>query len=347
MAEEIYQIITFYEFKRLENLPEIKAELVAAMNELSVKGTIIIAVEGFNSTVSGLRSDVEKFIEILEKVFDGFKMSYEIQGDFKPRNYCVQYYESDFDFASRLMEEEGIYYFFEHSGKRETMVLANTPQSHRDCPGKSELEYYLKVLEKDVFVSSIKNFEIAYRLQSGKVTDWDHHFQLHSNKLATEQSSVFNVGGNRNLEIYEYPGGYAKKYDCINRGGGESVCHLENVFPDKQTTIKHRMGALDAGYRTATGFGTFCGMTGGYKFKLKGHPTAKNNTQYIITRITHTADQNPSYTTIGGDESELPEPYTNEFTVIAHGAGQPPYIPPLPGVESDFNPIIFAFSGNL
>ena len=64
MSEEIYQIITFYEFKRLENLPEIKAKIVAAMNELSVKGTIIIAVEGFNSTVSGLRSDVENFIEI-------------------------------------------------------------------------------------------------------------------------------------------------------------------------------------------------------------------------------------------------------------------------------------------
>ena len=76
MSAEIYQIITFYEFKRLKNLPEIKAKLVAAMNELSVKGTIIIADEGFNSTVSGLREDVEKFVKIIENVFET-KLSYK------------------------------------------------------------------------------------------------------------------------------------------------------------------------------------------------------------------------------------------------------------------------------
>lgn len=69
MSEEIYQIITFYEFKRLENLPEIKTLLKSAMDELSIKGTIIIAEEGYNSTVSGLREDIENFTKILEKVF--------------------------------------------------------------------------------------------------------------------------------------------------------------------------------------------------------------------------------------------------------------------------------------
>ncbi len=62
-----YQIITFYEFKLLENLPEIKITLKSAMDELSILGTIIIAEEGYNATVSGLTADVEKFIEILEK----------------------------------------------------------------------------------------------------------------------------------------------------------------------------------------------------------------------------------------------------------------------------------------
>ena len=65
-----YQIITFYEFKRLENLPEIKTMLRSAMDEFSILGTIIIAEEGFNATIAGLISDVEKFVEILEKTFD-------------------------------------------------------------------------------------------------------------------------------------------------------------------------------------------------------------------------------------------------------------------------------------
>ncbi|HEX8638448.1 MAG TPA: hypothetical protein VF692_10320, partial [Pyrinomonadaceae bacterium] len=69
MTEANYQIITFYEFKRLENLPEIKAAIKSAMDDLSIKGTIIIAEEGFNATVSGLKSDIEKFVGVLEDVF--------------------------------------------------------------------------------------------------------------------------------------------------------------------------------------------------------------------------------------------------------------------------------------
>ncbi len=85
MPEEIYQIITFYEFKRLENLREIKTVLKAAMDEHSIKGTIIIAEEGYNSTVSGLREDIEKFIKILEKVFAtklGYKSSFHVERPF-------------------------------------------------------------------------------------------------------------------------------------------------------------------------------------------------------------------------------------------------------------------------
>ncbi len=262
-------------------------------------------------------------IEILEEVLKGFEVSFETQGEFKPRNYCVQYYESDFDFAARLMEEEGIYYFFEHQDGKDKMVIANTPQSHRDCPGKSELEYYLKMMEGDVFVSSIKNMQVSYRLQSGKYAEWDHNFQLPTNKLEVGQPSLFNVGGNQSLEVYEFPGGYARKYDGIDSGGGERPADLNNIFPDRQRTIENRMGELDANYRTADGEGTFCGMTAGYKFKLKGHPNSDYNTQYILTTITHRAEQNPSYST----QEVIPEPYLNYFTCITHGAGQPPFVP--------------------
>lgn len=64
-----YQIITFYEFRKLENLPELKEILKSAMSELSILGTIIIAEEGYNATVSGTPPDIEKFVEILQKNF--------------------------------------------------------------------------------------------------------------------------------------------------------------------------------------------------------------------------------------------------------------------------------------
>ncbi len=70
MLEMNIQIITFYKFKRLENLPEIKLILKAAMADLSVLGTIIIAEEGFNATVAAMPEDIEKFIAVLEKTFE-------------------------------------------------------------------------------------------------------------------------------------------------------------------------------------------------------------------------------------------------------------------------------------
>ena len=69
MSEAKIQIITFYQFKRLANLPEIKAVLKSAMENFSILGTIIIAEEGFNATVAGLIDDIAKFIKVLENTF--------------------------------------------------------------------------------------------------------------------------------------------------------------------------------------------------------------------------------------------------------------------------------------
>src|SRR5208337_3951690 len=79
--------------------------------------------------------------DILTKVLDGLKVTWETQGTFLPRDYCVQYRESDFQFASRLMEEEGIYYFFKHTAAAHEMVLADTPQSHPEISAPSKLIY--------------------------------------------------------------------------------------------------------------------------------------------------------------------------------------------------------------
>ncbi len=52
---------------------------------------------------------------------------------YPPRDYCVQYRETDFNFVTRLMEQYGIYYFFEHGDGKHTLVLADTPAGHPDC----------------------------------------------------------------------------------------------------------------------------------------------------------------------------------------------------------------------
>ncbi|HSK74512.1 MAG TPA: type VI secretion system tip protein TssI/VgrG, partial [Pyrinomonadaceae bacterium] len=119
--------------------------------------------------------------------------------------------------------------------------------------------------------------------------------------------------------IYDFPGGYARKYDDIDNSDGT----VGAASDDKEKTAINMIQALDGRYRTATGMANFCGMTAGYKFKLKNHPNSDYNAEYIITEITHQAEQSPDYTS----EDTIPEPYRNNFTCITYGKGAPPYRP--------------------
>ena len=127
------------------------------------------------------------------------------------------------------------------------------------------------------FVGSVSTFLSDYKLQTGKVTLWDYNFQLPTNKLDLEQPSRFSFGDNQKLEIYDFPGGYARKYDGIDKGGGEQAGELNKVFNDRQSTVKKMMESLDAQVTTATANSDCCSMTAGYRFTLSHHPNANAN----------------------------------------------------------------------
>jgi type VI secretion system secreted protein VgrG len=266
--------------------------------------------------------------DILKIVFDTFNVKYELQGSHEPRNYCVQYRETDFDFASRLMEEEGIFYYFVHKDGEHQMVVADTPQTHQDCPGKSTIPFFVNVGDPDAFVGAVNSFLNDHKIQTGKVTLWDHNFQLPTNNLDLEKPSRFSFGDSLKLEMYDFPGGYARKYDGIDKSGGDQASELNKVFNDRQQTVDFAMEALDAEVATATGRSDCCSITAGYRFTLSNHPNAELNKTYTIVSATHTAEQNPSYVS----NEAVPEPYTNEFSCILHGAGNPGFRP-LPKTE--------------
>ncbi len=261
--------------------------------------------------------------DILKKVFSGFTVKYELQGTYEQRNYCVQYRETDFDFVSRLMEEEGIYYYFEHQEGMHKMIVADTPQSHRDCPGKSTIPFFVNVGDQDDFIGAVNTFLSDYLLQTGKVTLWDYNFQLPTNRLENQKPSRYTFGESQKLEMYDFPGGYAKKYDGIGKGGNEQSAELQKIFPDRESTVTKMMEGLDARVTTASGKSDCCSITSGYRFTLAQHPNTDVNGQYTITAVTHDAEQSPSYTS----NDAVSDPYTNSFTCIAHGAGHPGFRP--------------------
>src|ERR1700675_63385 len=120
--------------------------------------------------------------DILKKVLEGINCDYQLRGDYQYREYCVQYRETDFNFASRLMEEEGIYYYFKHSDGNHQMIVADNTSKHPTVPGQSTVIY--EELSGDVRTDMrVVAWEKIQDLRSGECTLWDHTFERPTNHL--------------------------------------------------------------------------------------------------------------------------------------------------------------------
>jgi type VI secretion system secreted protein VgrG len=256
--------------------------------------------------------------DILKKVLAGLTVSYQLQGQYKPRDYCVQYRESDFDFASRLMEEEGIFYFFTHSDGSHQMVVADTPQSFADVPGPTSLIY--EWVEGGTRTEDrVHRWEKSQMLRSGRYRLWDSCFELPGKNLESVRPTLGSVQvgtvnhnlavGNSDLEIYDYPGGYAQRFDGISPGGGDRSSDTQNIFPDGTRTVGIRMQEETAAAVVLEGDSTCRQLVAGGKFTLTRH--FDGDGAYILTRVDHLADIGDAYVT-GNVEST----YINAFQCI-------------------------------
>lgn len=259
--------------------------------------------------------------DILKKVFEGMKVTYQIEGTFEKRDYCTQYRESDFDFASRLMEEEGIYYFFKHTKDGHEMVVANTPAKHPEPETKAfpYLETGGGVRKEDAIFSWTKRQSIT----SGKVTLAEHHFELSNpNILATKpilesvatgaETHKLKIANNDKLEVYEHPARYAQRFDGIAPGGGEQASNLSKVSTDGDRTVGIRMQELAVAGVVIEGTSDARLFTAGYKFKIEKHFNATGS--YVLTEIEHEASQKGLYS--GERGKAEPFKYSNAFRCL-------------------------------
>lgn len=254
--------------------------------------------------------------DILKKVLTGLPVKYEIQGTFEKRDYCVQYRESDFDFASRLMEEEGIYYYFKHTKDATEMVVANTPQSHSDVPFQKTIRYD-EVSGGVRDQVNILSWEKTQEIRSGKTVLWDHCFELphkhlDAEKVIQDSATVGTVAHKlklavaEKLELYDFPGGYAQRFDGIAPGGGDRAADIGKIHQDNARTVNLRMQEEAAQTLSIISTSDAPQITAGHKFTLDRHFDA--NGDYLITRVSHTASLGLSFRAGDGAYS-----YSNEF----------------------------------
>jgi type VI secretion system secreted protein VgrG len=278
--------------------------------------------------------------DILKKVFDGLDVSFELQGTFHPRDYCVQYRETDFNFACRLLEEEGMYYFFKHSSGNHKMVVANTPASHSDLPVASKIIYEAVeggIRDEDRIYSWVKTQE----LRSGKYTLWDHCFELPHKHLEASKTIIdsvavgtvdhkLSVANNQKLELYDFPGEYAQRFDGISGGGGEQPEELQKIFEDNRRTVEIRMQEEALPSLLIQGASQCRQLTSGYKFTLDRHYNA--NGAYFLTSVQHGCRLD-NYRSSGQAFA-----YSNNFTCIPLALPfRPPRVtakPAVPGTQT-------------
>ncbi len=270
--------------------------------------------------------------DILKKVFEGMDVEWQISGKFEKRDFCVQYRESDYNFASRLMEEEGIFYFFKHAAGKHTMVVGNTPQVHPVVPGKSKIIYKNVNEEASSEEDHISELTKVQDHTSGKYTLWDHTFELpHQNNKAEKliQDSVaigkvshkLKVGDNSKLEVYDWPGEYAQRFDGIDRGGGEQPAELQKISEDNVRTTGIRMQQVAAAAVRIQGSGSARQMACGHKFTIDTRPTdlvatpIKCEGEYVVLSVNHAIRVPANYRSGVAGEGEGFS-YTNVFSAI-------------------------------
>ncbi len=232
--------------------------------------------------------------DIIEQIFNDQQFTdYELKlsGSYDTKEYCVQYHETDFNFVSRLMEQEGIFYFFKHEDKKHTLIVADSANENQPCPNQKDVTYKVDNAGFDS-EDRINELEMAQEIRPAKYTVNDYNFKVPNSDLKAEVSTQKPLGpGER--EIYDYPAKFAKLDE------GDRLANFRIQEEEAQVT-------------TITGNSRCRDFSSGFTFDLKGYyRTDMNKKSYVLTSVTHEAAEPVG---LAGPESVAS--YRNRFTCL-------------------------------
>lgn len=246
--------------------------------------------------------------DIIKAVLGGFGVTFDAQlsGTYGSREYCVQYDETALEFISRLMEEEGIFYFFTFTNGGHTMVLGDSPSVHAACTDGAALRYFPDQggrREIDV----VNQLEYESRLVAQKFEYSDYNYLTPSTALLTESSGAKGKG-----KQFEYPGKHAVVADGTQRA-----------------KVRSEASQVDGAVCRGT---SYCyPLSAGKKFTLSGHSRTALNTALVLRAVTHAASN---------------DQYSNAFEAFpATVPFRPPRVSPLPRVSGSQTALVVGPSG--
>ena len=208
------------------------------------------------------------------------------------RDYCVQYRETDHDFVLRLLEEEGIFFYFEHEASRHVLVLTDTPVNAPLCPGQDAFDYH--ALDDGTFGrDTVREFVVRDSIEAGAIALKDYSFLDPNNHLHVQ---VRGKAGNPNLELYDHhPGEYGVQ------AAGTRLAKL-------------RMQEQEVAAVRALGRGDGRSFLSGHRFTLRAHPHPElDGKQFLLVAVHHELEQPSAFSTLGGEDTTT---YENSFECV-------------------------------
>jgi type VI secretion system secreted protein VgrG len=228
--------------------------------------------------------------QIAKQVLDAGKVEqrWSIQGSYPARDFCVQYRESDLAFAQRLLEEEGIFYFFEHRQDGHVMVLGDGSSAYVPLPGGPKLPFRFKT-GRVAGAEHIDALVSEERVAPGATALRDFDFERPALDLT---ASATSEQGSPDLEWYDYPGLY------LDPGEGKRLSRT-------------RLEELRAVHRTRRGESTCRPLAPGFELEVEDHPDPSFNGKLVAVRVEHAGRSQGS-----ADEAVALDRYRNVFVAV-------------------------------
>ncbi len=208
--------------------------------------------------------------DIIKQVFgdNGFTdFEDKLSGSYREWEYCVQYRETDYNFVSRLMEQEGIYHFFTHVDGKHTLILSDGYSSHSPLEAYTEIPYVPPTeTGSSRWKDYIHSWAFTKSVQPGRYAHTDYDFKKPKSDLSVNAPQPRGYV-HSDLEIYDYPGEYEETADGDNYA-------------------RSRIEEIQCGYEVLEGQANARGLCSGGLFNLIEHPRGDQNREYLITATT-------------------------------------------------------------
>ena len=269
-----------------------------------------------NKTVPDIIKEVFR-----DKGFSDFEDT--LSGSYREWENCVQYRETDFNFVSRLMEQEGIYYYFVHEDGKHTLVLSDSISSHETVSGYEEASYYQPEGSEHWDREHISDWSLNQIIQPGVYALNDYDFKKPRANLEVK-SSMSREHDQADFEIYDYPGEYKES-------------------SDGETYVRARLEELQAQYEEVQGQGNVAGLMTGCLFKLTNYTREDQNREYLITAANYSLGPQEYESGFGGGSGSV---FSCSFTAIdKQQAFRAPRITPKPVVQGPQTAIVVGKAG--